>query len=1221
MSHIFVSLLKGLLFLLLLGLLFLGGLALAYQRGWPLWTAGIWALGLPLLLAVFLLLRRCYYRRREEKFVRRVVQQDAQTLLAANRREQERLDAMRARWAAAVSTLRSSKLRLRGDPLYSLPWFMIMGETGSGKTTAVSHARLHSMLSEAGPVRGGPGTRNCDWWFFEEAVILDTAGRYAVPLDTDADDTEWNAFMELLGKYRRREPLNGLVLTLPADKLLQEGEEAQGAAGDYGRTLRRRVDQLTRLLGARFPIYVLVTKIDQILGMAVPSALLSETERTQALGLLNDDEKGSAAAFVQRAVEHVARRLKDMRLLLADVRLTGSEPGLAFFPDELERLGPGIQAFTDGLFRHNPYSETPWLRGLFFASGRQSGLARSGVLRSSTVLKNRSWPLPDTEHALFLHDFFSFVLPRDRRRYRLLGDFLSFDALSRNLGYAIWLSVLAGILLFSTHAYIETRRDLAEVQRVFPRPPQFNRGMDADIVPLATLSKLVETLEARLSASWWPDMGLNQGRELAAFLKAIFCERFSNVVVETAEKNMRDARARGGRDIGDDYLLAYSLWYSELLETAGASDPKRDLPSPPLFGPGADRMPPFLEEMYINYAMWLSPAGRAREAMQARDEINAVLAGRPGNLHWLPEWLERTTAPGEVTLADFWPVVADEKPTARIRGAYTAAGAQGLADALNALKKAVGSETLTERERAFWAWYVPAAEEEWWRFAARFDEAADLLHTPAQWKSMAAVAGGPENPYFYLLDRMGREFAAMEATAGLSSEADEPLPVSFAHLYAMYEEELHKDARPIGSKLLSGAAEGLRRMESRVNEQQALHLERESRVLTAFREYLKQLAAMQPYMAAPDAALRFAAQNFGRQGDPQSPSTLALVQLNKLEQLVPDRTAPHAAEFRRLLEGPLRFAIMMITDSAGCALNEAWESMVLALTAQVPENELWNALFGENGHVAQFLEKSGKPFLRATAAGWIAQSWNGVPFPVQQTFLDFLSRGESRRQLLQPKYTVRIASEPFSADEGASSQPYRVLLRLQCASGSRELDNYNYPQQTDFVWEPAVCGATRLDIYFKEFTLSKTWDGPWGFKDFLRFFRDGMHIFVPGDFPSHKARLEGMGVQNITVGFHIEGAAPVLELGPETKVWIPTCVVDCRMGLAAGRPATQVPLEMSDGGIPVDAPSFSGTDSVSVPSAPVSATAETASSLKQKADTEAVRFDFSVKTGDERQAR
>ena len=114
------------------------------------------------------------------------------------------------------------------------------------------------------PRSGISGTRNCDWWFFEQAVLIDTAGRYAIRVDEEKDKEEWQKFLSLLAKYRKKEPLNGLIVTVSADSLNDRNAENLER---YGRDIRKRVDELTRVLGAKFPVYVMVTKCDLIQGM------------------------------------------------------------------------------------------------------------------------------------------------------------------------------------------------------------------------------------------------------------------------------------------------------------------------------------------------------------------------------------------------------------------------------------------------------------------------------------------------------------------------------------------------------------------------------------------------------------------------------------------------------------------------------------------------------------------------------------------------------------------------------------------------------------------------------------------------------------------------------------------------------------------------------------------------------------------------------------------
>src|SRR5258708_10084759 len=93
---------------------------------------------------------------------------------------------LRKRFEEATEALKKSKKG--GRNLYELPWYIIIGPPGSGKTTVLMNSGLNFPLAKAfgkEALRGVGGTRNCDWWFTDEAILLDTAGRYTTQ-DTGA---------------------------------------------------------------------------------------------------------------------------------------------------------------------------------------------------------------------------------------------------------------------------------------------------------------------------------------------------------------------------------------------------------------------------------------------------------------------------------------------------------------------------------------------------------------------------------------------------------------------------------------------------------------------------------------------------------------------------------------------------------------------------------------------------------------------------------------------------------------------------------------------------------------------------------------------------------------------------------------------------------------------------------------------------------------------------
>src|SRR3954463_12474145 len=200
---------------------------------------------------------------------------------------------LRGRFEEAVALLRESKKKksgkfaslMGGQFLYELPWYMFIGAPGSGKTTALVNSGLNFPLAEkfgTEAIAGVGGTRNCDWWFTDQAVLLDTAGRYTTQeSDRDADSAAWSGFLKLLSKYRPRRPINGALVTISVADLLQQ---SAADTETHSRALRARVQELHEQLNVRFPIYVLISKTDLLPGFMEFFAEFTREDREQVWG-------------------------------------------------------------------------------------------------------------------------------------------------------------------------------------------------------------------------------------------------------------------------------------------------------------------------------------------------------------------------------------------------------------------------------------------------------------------------------------------------------------------------------------------------------------------------------------------------------------------------------------------------------------------------------------------------------------------------------------------------------------------------------------------------------------------------------------------------------------------------------------------------------------------------------------------------------------------------
>ena len=305
------------------------------------------------------------------------------------REQQKKKKEEEAASAEEISTLKQGldealtvlkKARLGGKTgrtqyLYQLPWYIIIGPPGSGKTTALINSGLRFPLG-AGKVRGVGGTRNCDWWFTDEAVLLDTAGRYTTQdSHEEVDRAAWRGFLDLLKKHRKRRPINGAFIAISLADLMQQSEEERSA---QALAIKQRVQELHEHFGIRFPVYVLFTKADLIAGFIEFFSDLGQEERAQVWGMtfpMDDpaNPKGVVEHFASE-FELLEQRLND-RLVerLQEERDPQRRDLIYTLPQQFASLKPVAEKFLKEVFVPSRFEERVLLRGVYFTSGTQEG--------------------------------------------------------------------------------------------------------------------------------------------------------------------------------------------------------------------------------------------------------------------------------------------------------------------------------------------------------------------------------------------------------------------------------------------------------------------------------------------------------------------------------------------------------------------------------------------------------------------------------------------------------------------------------------------------------------------------------------------------------------------------------------------------------------------------------------------------------------------------------
>ncbi|MGE3180210.1 MAG: type VI secretion protein IcmF/TssM N-terminal domain-containing protein, partial [Phycisphaerae bacterium] len=263
--------------------------------------------------------------------------------------------------------VRELKTKYRTN-IYDLPWYVVLGDSGCGKTRLINESGLE--FGERRPEGHRLGTLHYNWWFAEDAIFIDMAGRLCNPQE-DADHKEWRGFMETMARGRPACPINGAIVCVSADHLLEapEDEIAEGAEN-----LLKRLRELQHILGVTFPTYFIVTKCDKILGFidffrrSGGNLLL----RQQMFGWSREGafEEAYNPETFDETFDRVYADLCKLRIQRLnednDEQAIGNAYGL---PEEFRNLLPPLQVYISKLF---PYLKNPRgvknliFRGVYF---------------------------------------------------------------------------------------------------------------------------------------------------------------------------------------------------------------------------------------------------------------------------------------------------------------------------------------------------------------------------------------------------------------------------------------------------------------------------------------------------------------------------------------------------------------------------------------------------------------------------------------------------------------------------------------------------------------------------------------------------------------------------------------------------------------------------------------------------------------------------------------
>lgn len=445
-------------------------------------------------------------------------------------RSREELNALSDRFRDAMQVLRKARFKSSQGTisLYQLPWYIIIGPPGSGKTTALVNSGLEFPLAQSHgkeALGGVGGTRNCDWWFTNDAVLIDTAGRYTTQDSHRVyDNSAWQAFLNLLQRHRRRRPINGVLVAISLQDLMVQTTEQRV---HQAKTIRARINDLQQQLGIRFPIYLTFTKCDLVAGFSEYFDNLSQAEREQVWGLSFPAEVSPAAgaplddietefgALIERLNQRVLWRIHQERNVENRALLQG-------FPARMESLQPILCDFVKQTFSPNRYDTAPMVRGVYFTSGTQEGSPIDRMMASISsdfgLEREIGQKFQGVGKSYFLHRLLKDVVFPEAE---LVGVNRKFENATRWLRGAVYttsVAVFVGALLLWTGSLAKNKLSMGEVQNSIAEYKQQKKALGprrlapVDSLPLLEPLYRAAHVYEKDQHAWLVNLGLFDSR-------------------------------------------------------------------------------------------------------------------------------------------------------------------------------------------------------------------------------------------------------------------------------------------------------------------------------------------------------------------------------------------------------------------------------------------------------------------------------------------------------------------------------------------------------------------------------------------------------------------------------------------------------------------------------------------------------------------------------------